>query len=96
MSRFLTEQRPSSAPITTVRTNFYKEEFIKHRECLEMQREYFSDSAIQDVEAALAQIIGQLEQLCTRENCDQVVSCLLRKLDGVTRLSAWTDPKHVH
>jgi len=96
MSRFLTELRPSSAPITTVRTDFYKEEFIKHRECLQKQREYFSQSAIDDVEAALVRIIGELEQLCSKDDVDQVVSGLLRKFDVVTRLSTWTDPKQVH
>jgi hypothetical protein len=96
MSRFLTELRPSSAPITTVRTDFYKEEFIKHRECLQKQREYFSESAIDDVEAALVRIIGELEQLCSKDDVDQVVSGLLRKFDVVTRLSTWTDPKQVH
>jgi hypothetical protein len=101
MSRFLTELRPSSAPITTVRTNFYKEnfykeEFIKHRECLQKQREYFSDAAIDDVEAALVRIIGELEQLCRKDDVDQVVSSLLRKFDVVTQLSTWTDPKQVH
>jgi hypothetical protein len=96
MSRFLTEQRPSSVPVTTIRTDFYKEEFLKHRECLQKQREYFSDAAIDDVEAALVRIIGGLEQLCRKDDVDQVVSSLLRKFDVVTRLSSWTDPKQVH
>ena len=77
-------------------TDFYREEFLKHRRCLEQQREYYSDSAITSVEAALTRIISQLEHLSARENADQVVGRLLRKFNVVTGLSGWTDPKNVH
>ncbi|HKY20724.1 MAG TPA: hypothetical protein VJM31_05840 [Vicinamibacterales bacterium] len=77
-------------------TDFYREEFLKHRRCLEQQREYYSDSAITSVEAALTRIISQLEQLSTKQNADQVVSGLLRRFNVVTGLSSWTDPKNVH
>jgi len=77
-------------------TDFYREEFLKHRRCLEQQREYYSDSAITSVEAALTRIISQLEQLSTKEDGDQVVSRLLRSFNVVTGLSRWTDPKNVH
>jgi hypothetical protein len=78
------------------RTDFYREEFLKHRRCLEQQREYYSDSAITSVEAALTRIISQLERLSAKENADQVVSGLLRKFNVVTGLSGWTDPKNIH
>ena len=78
------------------RTDFYREEFLKHRRCLEQQREYYSDSAITSVEAALTRIISQLERLSAKENADQVVSGLLRKFNVVTGLSGWTDPKNLH
>jgi len=77
-------------------TDFYREEFLKHRRCLEQQREYDSDSAITSVEAALTRIISQLERLSAKENADQVVSGLLRKFNVVTGLSGWTDPKNIH
>ena len=77
-------------------TDFYREEFLKHRRCLEQQREYYSDSAITSVEAALTRIISQIENLSTKEDADQVVSRLLRKLNVVTGLSGWTDPTNVH
>ncbi len=77
-------------------TDFYREEFLKHRRCLEQQREYYSDSAITSVEAALTRIISQLEHLSARKNGDEVVSNLLRKFNVVTGLSGWTDPKNVH
>ena len=37
-----------------------------------------------------------LEQLCTKDDANQVVSTLLKKFDVVTGLSAWSDPKHTH
>ena len=77
-------------------TDFYREEFLKHRQCLERQREYYSDSAITSVEAALTRIISQLEQLSTKQDAELVVSRLLRKFNVVTGLSGWTDPKNVH
>ncbi len=80
----------------TNRTDFYREEFLKHRRCLEQQREYYSDSAITSVEAALTRIISQLEHLSTKQDADQVVSRLLRKFNVVTGLSGWHDPKNVH
>ena len=52
MARFVTDSRPISAhhPIT----EFYREEFVKHHQCLQQQRGYYSERAITDVEAALA------------------------------------------
>jgi hypothetical protein len=94
MPRFATASRPISAqhPIT----EFYREEFVKHHRCLQQHRPYFSEGAITDVEAALARVLGQLEQLSTQANADQLVSSLLKKFDIVTGLSAWSDPKHTH
>ncbi len=66
MPRFVTDSRPISAqhPLT----EFYKQEFIKHHRCLQHQRPYYSESAITDVEAALTRIMGELEQLCAKDN----------------------------
>jgi hypothetical protein len=79
-----------------MRVDFYREEFLKHRQCLERQREYFSERAITNVECALTRIVTHLEQLCNREGGDQMVATLLRKIDVVTNLSAWTDPSQLH
>jgi len=94
MPRFATHSRPISAQQSL--TEFYREEFLKHKRCLQRQRPYYSEGAITDVEAALTKIMGQLEQLCTKDNADQLVSSLLKKFDVVTNLSAWSDPKHSH
>ena len=60
------------------------------------QRDYYSESAITDVEAALSRIMGKLEQLSTQDNAPQLVSSLLKKFDVVTGLSSWSDPKQTH
>ena len=94
MPRFATVSKPISAQYPL--TEFYREEFLKHRRCLQRQRPYYSESAITGVEAALTRIMGQLEQLCSKDDADQVVSSLLKKIDLVTGLSSWSDPKQTH
>jgi hypothetical protein len=85
--------RPAASRILA---DFYREEFVKHQRCLEEQREYYSSSAVSEVEKALTRIISQLERLSTKEDADKVVSGLLRKFNVVTGLSSWTDPKNIH
>jgi hypothetical protein len=94
MKRSATEPRPMFAQHTI--TEFYREEFLKHRQCLQQQRDYFSEGAITDVEAALTRAMSQLESLCTQDNVNQLVSSLLKQFDVVTGLSAWSDPKLTH
>jgi hypothetical protein len=94
MPRFVTDSRPISAQHPLM--EFYREEFIKHHRCLQRQRPYYSEGAITDVEAALARIIEELDQLCRQDNANQVVSSLLKKFDVVTGLSAWSDPRQTH
>ncbi len=94
MPRFVTASRPISAQHQIA--EFYREEFVKHRRCLQEQRPYYSESAITGVEAALARILAELEQLSAKDNAPQLVSSLLKKFDVVTGLSTWSDPKHTH
>lgn len=94
---FFIQPQPAVGPGSRVsRTEFYREEFIKHCECLRRQREYYSEVAITNVEAALARLMARLEQLSAQENAEELVSRLLRKLDAVTGLSYWTDPTTLH
>lgn len=93
MSRLLTGQRRSSLCAAASLTDFYREEFVKHRDCLQRQRECFSELAVAEVDAALARVMGRLETLCRRQDCNQVVSDLLKQFDVLTGLSAWSDPK---
>ena len=96
LSRFLTDSRPPAEPVFYSVSNFYREEFLKRQRCLEQQREFYSERAINDVEKALVKVIAQLDRLCTKDNADEVVGRLLRQFDVATGLSAWTDPKQVN
>jgi hypothetical protein len=96
LSRFLTDSRPPGEPVFYSVSNFYREEFVKCQQCLERQREYYSERAIYDAEQALVKVMGELDLLCTKADADQVVSKLLRQFDIVTGLSAWTDPKQIN
>ena len=88
--RILAEPRPT---VTVSRADFYREEFLKHKRCLQAQREYYSEHAIIKAEAALAETLSKLDNICSRCDCNHVVSCLLRQFDLVTGLSNWSDPK---
>lgn len=96
MSRFLADSHPQYDPVLHSVSNFYREEFVKCKRCLEQQREFFSEGAISDAERALTKVMAQLDRLCTKADADQVVSRLLRQFDVVTGLSAWSDPRHTH
>ena len=76
--------------------DYFRQEILKHHQCLEQQREYFSDVAINQAEEALMRILSQVEGLCQREDACQVIGELLKKFDAVTKLSAWTDPKQIN
>ena len=86
--------RISSAPVPMA--DFYREEFLRHRRCLERQREYYSERAITEADAAIARILSHLEHLCAKDDADKLMSGLLRKFDSVTGLSAWSDPNKLH
>ena len=96
LSRVLTEQRSQAVYAPTTRTDFYREEFLKHQQCLQHHREYYSETAIKDAEAALSRILGQLERLTSKSDADEVVSRLLRQFDVLTNLSSWAGPTQVH
>lgn len=91
MQRFLSDDR-----ITRQIAEFYREEFLKHRQCLQLQREYYSELAFAEVDAALLRIISEMERLCCRGNIEQLASHLLRKIDVVTKLSTASPGTPVH
>ena len=84
------------AKTVTSRSNFYREELAKHWQCFEQQREHYSDKVITDVETALGKLMLRVDLLCAEEHGAQLVSRLLRTIDGVTRLSAWSKQNPVH
>ena len=86
----------AALPNVSALTEFYREEFIKHHQCLQAQREYYSAQAIQSVEAALLKIIADLDQISSDTNAELKVAQLLREFDVVTGLSGWSDSHRVH
>jgi hypothetical protein len=94
MARVVSPAGISSAPAFL--TDFYREEFIKHRQCLAAQREYFSEQAITDADQALARVLSQLEHICAQGDADKLITGLLRKFNAITGLSGWVDPKQSH
>jgi hypothetical protein len=98
MARVLSPAGVLSSPVSpvTTHTEFYRAEFTRHRQCLAALREYFSESAITDADAALARVLNELEQLCAKDDGEQVIARLLRKFNAVTGLHGWTDPSQFH
>jgi hypothetical protein len=94
LPNFLSDH-PAKLPVSTL-AEFYREEFLKHHQCLQEQREYFSEQAICGVERALQRVIADLERLSEKADADEVMARLLREFDVVTGLSAWSDPLKVH
>ena len=82
--------------VSAARTAFYREELAKHRRCLELQREYYSDRVIADVQCAIGRLMSQMDRFCAHEHGDRLVSRLLRTIDGVTRLSVWSERRKTH
>jgi hypothetical protein len=76
--------------------NFYREEFLKHREFLLLQRESYSERAVASADAALCRVLGQLDRLCTCHDGVEVVSRLLRSFDVVTGVSACSCRQQPH
>ena len=95
MARVVSPNRVLSAPVS-LPTDFYREEFMRHRECLKRQREYFSERAINGADQALAQVLGRLDELCEKDDAEQLIGRLLRTFNAVTGLSGWSDPKQLH
>ena len=80
----------------TIIADFYREEFLKRQVQLRQQREYHSERAVADAEAALDLILMRIETLCALDHADQLVSRLLRCIDAATGSLIAADPKKVH
>jgi hypothetical protein len=91
---FLLDQ--AAPPSVSSLTEFYREEFLKHHQCLQAQREYYSAQAIDSAQNALLKIIADLDRLSEDANAEQVVAQLLKEFDVVTGLSGSSDPCKVH
>jgi hypothetical protein len=96
MHRFLTLPRPLSAHLQAVHVEFYREELIKHKQCLQIQREFYSARAVDSAENALNRVLGELDRVCRHKDAEVLLGHLLQQFDSVTGLSGWTDPRKVN
>ena len=95
MARVVSPDRVLSAPVS-LPADFYREELLRHRACLALQREYFSERAIIDADRALARVLGELDEICAKDDAPQLIGRLLRTFNAVTGLSGWSDPRQLH
>ena len=94
MARTVSSVRLSSVHVS-VPADFYRQEFIKHRNA---SRDSVSTSRSwpSTGRSGAGPSAERLEQLCSCDNADQLMASLLRQFNAVTGLSAWTDPKQLH
>lgn len=77
---------------------FYREEFLKHKARLEIQKEFYSDKALSDIETALDKIIKDMDTICKIEQFSRLASQLLERIDVITNLSGSPskDARRIH
>ena len=69
-------------------SDFYREEFLRHKSRLECQRTFFGESTYEEIEGVLNRIIAEMDRICEVENFEELASHLLHRIDVVTNLSA--------
>jgi hypothetical protein len=69
-------------------SDFYREEFLRHKSRLECQRPFFAEKAYEEIESVLNRIIEEMDRICDVENFEELASHLLQRIDSVTNLSA--------
>jgi hypothetical protein len=69
-------------------SDFYREEFVRHRSRLETQKTFFPEETYSEIESALNRIIYEIDRVSQVDNFDELASHLLHRIDVVTSLSA--------
>ena len=69
-------------------SDFYREEFLRHKNRLEYQRSFFAEKTFEEIESVLNRIINEMDRICEVENFEELASHLLHRIDVVTNLSA--------
>ena len=69
-------------------SDFYWEEFKRHRSRLECQRSFFGEQTYGEIETVLNKIIEEIDKISDVENFEELASHLLYRIDVVTSLSA--------
>jgi hypothetical protein len=69
-------------------SDFYREEFLRHKSRLESQRTFFNEGTYEEIEGVLNRIIAEMDRICEVENFEELASHLLHRIDIVTNLSS--------
>ena len=69
-------------------SDFYREEFKRHRSRLECQRSFFGEQTYGEIETVLNKIIEEIDKISDVDNFEELASHLLYRIDVVTSLSA--------
>jgi hypothetical protein len=68
-------------------SEFYREEFLRHRSRLETQKTFFSNETYVEIEAVLNKIIDEIDKMSQVDNFEELAGNLLQRIDVVTSLS---------
>jgi len=68
-------------------TDFYREEFLRHKSRLETQKTFFTDETYVEIEAVLNKIIEEMDKMSQVDNFAELAGHLLQRIDVVTSLS---------
>ena len=68
-------------------TDFYREEFMRHKSRLETQKTFFSDETYVEIESVLDKIIDEIDKMAQVDNFEELAGHLLQRIDVVTRMS---------
>jgi hypothetical protein len=69
-------------------SDFYREEFLRHKSRLECQRTFFGEGTYEEIEGVLNRIIAEMDRICEVDNFEELASNLLQRIDVVTNLSS--------
>jgi hypothetical protein len=69
-------------------SDFYREEFERHKDRLECQRTFFAEKTYEEIEGILNRIITEIDRISQVDNFEELASHLLYRIDIVTNLSS--------
>ena len=69
-------------------SDFYREEFLRHKSRLECQRTFFTEGTYEEIEEVLNRIIAEMDRICEVDNFEELAGHLLQRIDIVTNLSS--------
>jgi hypothetical protein len=69
-------------------SDFYREEFRRHKNRLECQRTFFNEGTYEEIDGVLSRIIDEMDRICEVDNFEELASHLLQRIDIVTNLSS--------